>query len=265
MGNPDKVLTLKKRLFMKHTPQTLNVSGQKDTLFLQPHYPKPFEFNDDVAAVFDDMIVRSVPGYQDMHQTLLQWVYLFYQPGTQLMDVGCSTGTTIEWLCANTPYKLLTMGIDPSQAMLTKAKHKLRRWQTAHQLQWLCASALDVSYKHASVVLLNYILQFLSIHDRQRLLTHIAHEVMPGSLVFVTEKTTFNSPLIQDTVTRMHEAFKKEQGYSQDEISRKKEALDQVLIPLNRQEQESMFRHAGFKTVEPIRQWHNFVSWVLIP
>ena len=62
----------------------------------------------------------------------------------------------------------------------------------------------------------------------------------------------------------IYHGYKKSKGYSELEISRKREALENVLIPFSIEENRTMLKQVGFSTVETYFQWFNFASLVAI-
>lgn len=255
-GNNMETLTLKQN--------KLNLSGSYDKLFEWGKYPKPFEFNDEVAKVFDNMISRSVPLYEEVNHSLAEWAYYYCQRGGKVYDIGCSTGTTLLALSQHIKEKTEFVGIDTSSSMLDQAREKLAEMPGHHELQLICSSALDVDYNEATMVIMNYTLQFIEVIHRQPLLEKICAGLKKGGILFLSEKVRSKVPQIQEMLTRSYENFKFHRGYSFNEIERKKEALDQVLIPLSMEEQIALIEGAGFYACEPIMRWNNFVTYVAI-
>lgn len=242
----------------------LYLNPDPDTLFETGPWPKPFVFNADVVRVFDNMVSRSVPLYREVLACAAYWARAYYQPGTRIVDVGCSTGTFLELLgrCLKQPATLV--GIDNSPAMLEKAQHKLASLETPHQIELLCEPAETSRFDHSSVVVMNYTLQFLPMQQRQAVVQAIYDGLVPGGLLFLSEKVKSPHSQFQETITRQYEAFKAHNGYAHSEIERKKEALEQVLIPLTEAEQMHMLRHSGFGQVDSLIKLHNFVSFVAL-
>lgn len=240
---------------------SLELRGNTDQLFRQSGYPKPFAFNAEVAAVFDDMVSRSVPLYSDVTQQAALWAKRFYQPGTYLYDVGCSTGTTLAMIGRMLPAGAQLMGVDNSQAMLDRAREKLQEL-TSHQVQFVCSDIQQTALAPCSVVIMNYTLQFLPVTQRAALLQRVCQALVPGGMLFLSEKTRAHASVIQESLTAIYENFKAQQGYTASEIARKKEALENVLIPSTEPELRRMLEHAGFSAVESVLKWNNFMSLV---
>ncbi len=240
----------------------LYLSAETDQLFQQEPWPKPFVFNEEVVQVFDNMVSRSVPLYREVITGAVHWTLSYYQPGTRIIDIGCSTGTFLELLGRLLKQPATLIGIDNSAAMLAKAQEKLEKTQQIHQVELICNSADQCSFEQSSVVVMNYTLQFLPVPQRQKLLKTIYEGLVPGGLLFLSEKTRSACPQFQETMTRHYEAFKARNGYAKTEIERKKEALENVLIPLTEAEQIQMLKQSGFESIDILMKLHNFSSFV---
>lgn len=242
----------------------LYLSPEKDELFNQGTWTKPFVFNEDVAKVFDNMISRSVPLYREVIACAAHWTRDYYQPGTKIVDIGCSTGTFLELLGRFLKQPAILVGIDSSQPMLTQAQEKLQVIEQVHQVELICDRAENYLFTNSSIVIMNYTLQFLPMQVRQKVLQSIYEGLVPGGLLFLSEKVKSSYPLYQETLTRHYEAFKAANGYAQTEIERKKEALENVLVPLTETQQIQMLKNSGFTQIESLLKLHNFVSWVAL-
>jgi tRNA (cmo5U34)-methyltransferase len=242
----------------------LYLSSEPDQLFEQEPWPKPFVFNEEVVRVFDNMVSRSVPLYREVIAAAVHWGLAYYQPGTRLIDVGCSTGTFLELFGRFSQESATLVGIDNSQPMLMKAQEKLAHIQPLHQVELICDNAENCSFENSSVVIMNYTLQFLPLPQRQKLLRIIYQGLVPGGLMFLSEKVRSSCPQFQETMTRHYEQFKARNGYAKTEIERKKEALENVLIPLTEAEQLKMLQQSGFASVDTLMKLHNFVSFIAL-
>jgi len=247
----------------KRQPQ-LSLISDHDRLFASQHYPRPFSFNEEVAGVFDDMVQRSIPLYLDVHHYLGDWCRRFHQSGTALVDIGCSTGTTLHYISQCLAHDATLIGVDSSPAMIRKAQSKLQDLAANHKLQLICEDIQKLVLPPASVVIMNYTLQFLPVSQRPNLLKRIFDCLLPGGLFFISEKVRACHPLIQETTTHIYEKFKLDQGYSRSEIARKKEALENILIPYTEAEHRQILTETGFHAIETVMKWNNFTSLVAI-
>lgn len=246
---------------------------KKDSLFLSNEYPVPFKFNKKVVEVFDDMISRSVPLYHMVTSSIHDWVRRYYQSGSLIIDIGCSTGNTILFLAKNmneTPFKAL--GVDTSYEMIEKARVKLQDQKELsdglqlesdfHDIRFEIKDAFDIDYSGSSVVIFNYTLQFISPDKRAGLLKKIYSELNEGGIVYISDKVLSDYDEFSQVEKECYEAYKESKGYSKEEIVRKRQALENVLVPLHFSEQLDLFKKAGFKQVDPIIRWNNFMSVV---
>lgn len=242
----------------------LVLQSAKDQLFEGSSYPIPFDFNGAVANVFDDMASRSIPLYQNVTVYLAEWVKRYYIPGTRVYDIGCSTGTTLINIAQILDDSASLIGIDKSSDMLARAQDKLDATGCAHRIQLINEDARFLELKSASVVILNYTLQFLPPEDRVALLNKIFSSLEPGGILFISEKTRLLDPKMHKSVTDIYENFKHKQGYSHKEIARKKAALEKVLLPYTESELREKVHNAGFSYCESVMKWNQFVSLVAV-
>ncbi len=241
--------------------------GGKDRLFDTGNAPAKFSFNEEVAEVFDNMVTRSVPMYQDVTRSVVDWASEVYQSGTAIYDIGCSTGTTIDAICrkfSQSEKSGTFVAIDNSDAMLKRAESKLSPWLKDHEIILRNEDAMETKVANASMVIMNYTLQFIPVFQRQEILTNIHRGMTQNGVLILAEKVKSSSKLVYQTQTKLYEQFKSDQGYSRTEIEKKKEALDKVLIPLTLEKQIDMLKAAGFEHVEPIYKWNNFVTLIAV-
>ncbi len=226
-----------------------------------------FEFNSEVAAVFDDMLVRSVPFYREQQMLIQELAKQFYLPGTRAYDLGCSTGTTLinaAQILQDPSARLV--GYDSSEPMVQQAKTHVRERKLEQQIEIHCRdiSDPDLSLENASVVTLCWTLQFVRPLYRDRLIRHIYQSMVSGGAFIVTEKVLTRSGEMNRLFIENYYAFKKRNGYSNEEIVRKREALENVLIPFQIDEDLELFRRSGFQIAETFFQWYNFVGFLCV-
>jgi tRNA (mo5U34)-methyltransferase len=253
---------------------SFTLASEHDNLY-QERGPKPFQFNHEVVQVFDDMISRSVPLYREAMVTLLHWVAHYYQPSTRIYDLGCSTGTTLDFIARsffqsknerNHPGPgFRFVGVDNSVAMIEKARDKLS-WanKESDQVDLIHEDLMQVPIDQASIVIMNYTLQFIPVHKRLTLLTTICEGLCDNGILFLSEKVRSSSTEFQETCTHIYEDFKYQRGYTQTEIARKKEALMNVLVPHTEEELMQMLEDAGFHHAQVVVKWNNFTTIVAI-
>ncbi len=226
---------------------------------------RSFAFGDEVAEVFDDMISRSVPCYLESQLLISSLASQYYKPGTTVYDLGCSTGTSVA-LVAKRLRELSPqiVGVDSSGPMLQKAEKKLTALEVAGFIRLEQKSIEEVDFNASSLVLLNYTLQFLDLVAREELLKRIYASLVPGGALFLSEKTRCLDEQEGEIVRVLHEDFKRQHGYSDSEIAKKRESLKGVLVPLTPEQNEALLHKAGFERVVRVMQGYGFISWVAI-
>ena len=237
----------------------------KDELFKGPMSKAVgFEFNRDVAEVFDDMLSRSIPFYGEVQNMILDYVNDFYQPGTAIYDLGCSTGMMIAKLAASLKGVDKIVGVDNSRPMIDKAGQLLAKIPSQIPIELACRDIRDVQIENASAVVMNYTLQFIRPLYRARVLGNIFRGLRPGGIFILSEKVLEESTQISRLFIDMYYRFKRRQGYSEMEISQKRECLENVLIPYKVKEHYQLLEKCGFEQVEPFFKWNNFASFIAI-
>ncbi|RMH60094.1 MAG: carboxy-S-adenosyl-L-methionine synthase CmoA [Zetaproteobacteria bacterium] len=224
---------------------------------------EPFRFDEKVATVFNDMIRRSVPGYPLTLSMLAVLADTHARPGTRIYDLGCSLGAgLIAMAPAAKRHGTQLIGIDNSPAMLQRCRAMLAEAGIAAQLA--CADIRDIHMQRASMVVMNFTLQFIPPGERDALLRNIRCGLEPGGILVLSEKIEFPDPTEAAFQVEMHHAFKRMQGYSELEISRKRAALEHVLVPETRATHLDRLRAAGFARAHVWFQCFNFMSLVAV-
>jgi len=234
-----------------------------DRLFSDPQRTGPFRFDEDVAAVFDNMIGRSVPLYDPLQRLLIRLVATYASPDALVLDMGCSSGTTLCGMAHALPH-LKGRGIDASAPLIAQAQHKAQAMGVADRLQFEVGCLTSMTLPPADVMVASLVLQFLSIPARTQLLASMRQGIRSGGMGLVVEKTIPEHPGHRDHYDTIYHHMKREQGYSEIEIETKKKALAGVLVPLTRSHNEALFEAAGFR-VEPFFTWMVFSGWLLSP
>lgn len=224
-----------------------------------------FTFDESVAEVFDDMLVRSVPLYQEVNRMVSELATTFYQPQSKIYDFGCSTGLVLSNLAQCWPFPEFSLvGIDASEAMIAKAKERLAAVPSSPKIEFRCENMLQTLVVDASVIIMNYTLQFIPLELRQAFLVHLLEGLRPGGILLISEKTTSSNQIMEPLEVSYYEDFKKRNGYSEMEISQKRKALEDVLIPRSLEQNIDSLRQAGFETVDVVCKWYNFASLLAI-
>lgn len=237
---------------------------KKDSLYSEPlGQISAFAFDDSVASVFTDMISRSVPGYQTMIAAIGLLAARFAKPHSVCYDLGCSLGAASFTMRQNiTVEDCKIIAVDNSLAMLSRFESVLTQTQTPIELQ--CADIREVKIENASMVVLNFTLQFLPLEDREKLLAKIYDGLLPNGALIISEKLAFDDPRQHELQIDLHHEFKKAQGYSQLEISQKRTALENVLIPETFATHQNRLKSVGFASAELWFQYFNFASFIAL-
>jgi tRNA (cmo5U34)-methyltransferase len=237
----------------------------KDEIFLDKDSPIKFEFNSDVARVFDDMLERSVPLYRECQDLTVNWCKSLATPDKCVYDLGCSTGTLLLLLAKSIPitHRVTLIGVDNSAAMISKARKKLNELSNTVNL---IEANIDDSFlfNDSCAVVMNYTLQFIPTKNRAPLLKKIYKSLMPGGGFILNEKVLSENELLSNTFAEMHHDFKQGHGYSKMEISKKRDALENVLIPLKLSKTMALVRDAGFTNVDIFFKWNNFAGLIAL-
>lgn len=231
-----------------------------DNIFANPMATAPFEFNAQVADVFDNMIQRSVPGYQFLLDVIGVLAQRYGQAQSQCYDLGCSLGTTTLRLRQNLPASSHVIGIDNSEAMVSRCRHNMARDNSQASYEILQQNIQDTSIANASIVILNFTLQFIPDNERQAILQSIYDGMQPGGVLLLAEKIRFPNEQQQQLQTDLYHDFKRFQGYSDLEVAQKRAALENVLISNTLEQHQERLSSAGFKQIETCMQCFNFCA-----
>jgi tRNA (cmo5U34)-methyltransferase len=233
----------------------------KDKVFEKP-IAKQFEFDADVAAVFDDMLERSVPFYKTSLQLTKQLVLEYLSEGGRLYDLGCSTSTTLLEIERDLKVNAELIGIDNAKAMLQQAQRKIEVFGSSILLEE--ADILTYQLQRCDAVISNYTLQFIRPLIREEAVRHIATALKDDGIFVFSEKVISDDRALNKKMIDIYHAFKLEQGYSTYEIMHKREALENVLIPYSEAENIKMATRNGFRHCEVLFRWANFATFIAL-
>jgi tRNA (cmo5U34)-methyltransferase len=225
-----------------------------------------FTFDESVANVFQDMIVRSVPGYRTTLAMIGVIVSRFVTPGSRVYDLGCSLGAgTLIAANANPSVNYEVIGVDTAQPMLQRCQQAVDTQQQPHApVRLLCEDIRDVPIENASVILLNFTLQFVPVKNRQAMIQKIYEGLNFGGVLILSEKIHFEKPGKEKLLYQLHHDFKKCNGYSDLEISQKRNALENTLVTETLQTHQKRLLDAGFESADLWFQCFNFASLVAV-
>lgn len=242
------------------------VDQKPDNIYASPlDRVTDFAFDDAVARVFPDMIQRSVPGYTTIIPMIGLITERYAKPGTHCYDLGCSLGaSTLAMRHGLKDIECTLIAIDNSEAMIKRCEHYIELDNGVAPVKLHCNDIRHVAIENASVVTLNFTLQFIRQEDRLKLLKSIADGLHTGGVLILSEKVYFEPAQEQETLEALHYDFKRANGYSNLEISQKRSALEQVLIPETIEEHKQRLLASGFSSVVVWYQCFNFVSLLAI-
>lgn len=232
----------------------------KDEIYRQHTDPAaPFEFSEQVVKVFPDMIERSVPGYRLLLELTPVLVRRAVQPGTRIYDLGCSLGaaTLAARRAVHEPGVSIT-AVDNAPDMVARCRELIAEDNSRVPVDVIEGDIRDVEIENASVVLVYFTLQFLPLEARDELLQRICAGMNPGGVLVLAEKLAFEPGANQQWMDEHHHDFKRAQGYSDLEIARKRQALENVLVPETREAHHQRLKQAGFSHVHDWFQCFNF-------
>lgn len=224
-----------------------------------------FSFNGTVAAVFDDMLARAVPFYTEIQRMVVEMCADFVQPGTLLVDLGCSTGATLAALDQTVPSGVDFLGVDNSPHMLERAAKRLSKLSPGRKLD-LQATDLNagVAFDGASVALLVLTLQFIRPLRRAQLVADIHRGLNEQGALILIEKVLGEDSMFNRLFIKYYYDMKRRHGYSDLEIAQKREALENVLIPYKLLENRELLLQTGFRYVDVFFKWYNFCGIVAV-
>jgi methyltransferase, putative len=239
-------------------------NNNRDDVFKDLREAVPdFVFNDRVAGVFDDMVSRSVPFYGEMQRMVAELAGKYAQPDTNVYDLGCSTGTTLLMLDKTIPDTAHFFGIDESTEMINRCREKLEGFNLRRPVALSVADLTqDVPVSRASVVAMVLVLQFIRPINRLEIVSRIQKGMLKGGVFLLVEKVLTEEKSFNRDFIDFYYCFKRRNKYSELEISQKREALENILIPYRTSENIAMLRNAGFGVVEVFFRWYNFTGLI---
>jgi tRNA (cmo5U34)-methyltransferase len=239
--------------------------SSKDTIYRNNDPISAFVFDDKVADVFTDMINRSVPGYATIIAMIGTLAERYAQDNSVCYDLGCSLGAATLVMRRNIKATNCTIvAVDNSPAMITRCEKILSQDKSATPVELRCADILEVEIANASLVILNFTLQFVPPIERAALIRRLYAGMHPGGMLILSEKIHFEDPELNTLFIDLHHRFKEQNGYSKTEISRKRAAIENVLVPETLRTHESRILEAGFASFAVWFQCFNFASMVAV-
>jgi len=222
-----------------------------------------FTFDQKVVDVFDDMVLRSVPGYKQMIELIGLAGRTYPVTNSNVYDLGCSTGAATLAIAANLKSKSVKIfSIDNSQEMLNQCSKNLTG--TKANIQCICDDIVNIKFNNASLIIANLTLQFIDPKKRLTLIQRMFDSLLPGGALIISEKIIHEDDETNKNLIWLHESYKRENGYSDTEIAQKRKSLEDVLIPESIPEHLRRLKKAGFKNPIIQLQCLNFASFLAV-
>jgi len=237
------------------------MTNKTDNIYAATTDKQSFTFDGQVAEVFPDMIQRSVPGYDQILKNTAKFAQRFVTANSHCYDLGCSLGASSLAMSAGIDVDgVKIIGVDNSQAMLTRCHHHIDAFKHRTEIELHCNDIQNVDIENASMVVLNFTLQFIAQAERAALLEKIYQGMRPGAVLLLSEKVCFENVDDNALMIDLHHQFKRENGYSELEISQKRSLLENVLVPDTLEQHYDRLTQAGFSRSHCWLQQYNFVS-----
>ena len=250
------------------------VTDSRDDIYANPAADTPadpvagtglFSFDESVARVFPDMIRRSVPGYTTIVSMTGLLAGRYATAGSSVYDLGCSLGASSLAMRQNIREPdCRIIGVDNSAAMLDRCRSIIDTDTNHTPVELVCGNLQDVAIENASVVVLNFTLQFIPREQRDEVLGRIYSGLLPGGIMVLSEKVTFEDPHLDELNIDLHHQFKRANGYSDLEIARKRNAIENVLLPETLARHRKRIADAGFSSCDVWFQCFNFASLIAL-
>jgi tRNA (cmo5U34)-methyltransferase len=245
------------------TTETTRPAKPKDTVYRKPRPVADFEFDEAVASVFDDMLNRSVPFYQEIQRMIAEMATDFATEGSNIYDLGCSIGNTLLSLGAAVGKTVKLIGVDYSEDMLNRCRDNLADHGFEHELT--CADLNQgIRIENASMVVMVLTMQFIRPLYRDALTTSILQGLNENGCLVLVEKVLGEDSVFNRLFIKYYYDLKKRRGYSELEIARKREALENVLVLYRLMENREMLLRAGFRCCDVSFKWYNFCGIVAL-
>ncbi|HLU05103.1 MAG TPA: carboxy-S-adenosyl-L-methionine synthase CmoA [Woeseiaceae bacterium] len=231
--------------------------------------PRPFEFNENVARVFPDMLRRSIPGYDASIEAIGWLASRYVRANTRCYDLGCSLGAAAGAIRDNVAQPgVQIVAVDNAPAMVERCRQRLAadvaEDNARPKIEIVAGDAREIGIENASMVVMNYTLQFLPPEARDPMMRTIAGGLNRGGVFFLSEKVVHEDEAVERLIVDLHHEYKRSNAYSDLEISRKRAALENVLIPERVETHRRRLAEAGFRHAGVLLQYFNFVSMVAI-
>ena len=240
-----------------------------DRIYRHENGREPFRFNENVARVFPDMLRRSIPGYGASIEAIGSLAARYVRAGTTCYDLGCSLGAaTLAMRQGIREPACRIVAVDSAPAMIERCREVIAEDDRLNgpetEVDVVESDIRDISFANASMVVLNYTLQFIAPADRGALLADICAGVNEGGVLVLSEKVVDEDAEMEALLVELHHEHKRRNHYSDLEIARKRAALENVLVPETVAAHRARLSEAGFSRSAVWLRYFNFVSIIAI-
>ena len=224
-----------------------------------------FTFDERVASVFENMLHRSVPGYDLIIKMIGVMTKKFIKNNSNCYDLGCSLGASTNAIIDNINKKnCKVIAVDNSMPMIDLCNKNLNINKNDHDVNFVCSDLQNIKIKNASIVVMNFTLQFIDIKLRKEIISRVYEGLIPGGLFILSEKVNFVDSKENEFQINAYHSFKRAQGYSDLEISQKQKSLEKVLFPETTETHLVRLGDSGFNNVNVWFKCFNFISMIAI-
>ena len=224
-----------------------------------------WEFDADVTEVFDDMLARSIPQYKVMRQACFEIGSRYAKRATDIVDLGCSRGEALAPLVDKFGVDNRYIGVEISDPMLEAARARFEGYINCGIVD---IRKMDLRYEYppvlASLALSVLTLQFTPIEYRLQILSRIYEGLIEGGALILVEKVLGASASLDEMMVALYYNMKRQNGYTEDQIQRKRMSLEGVLVPMTARWNEEMLQITGFRQIDCFWRWLNFAGWVAV-
>jgi len=224
-----------------------------------------WQFDNNVTDVFDDMLLRSIPQYEVMRKAVFDFGCKYQINNTAIIDLGCSRGEALAPFVKKFGAYNTYIGVEVSEPMRKAARHRFES-----MIKNGCLKIENIDLRNdfpkskASLILSILTLQFTPIEYRQKILSNVYEWLLPGGAIILVEKVIGATARLDANMVDLYYDLKSQNGYSQEQIVRKKMSLEGVLVPVTARWNEELLKTAGFKEIDCFWRWMNFAGWIAI-
>lgn len=233
------------------------VDPRKDT-YLPPEGKWTFE-DPGVAEQFDAMLEMSIPDYRTMRWLTSELAMHDLREEAVIADLGASRGGAIKEIYEKFP-EAKFHAWESSEPMRNALNNEFSQDRVAVYGTDLKNELFVSNYFDRVLSVLT--IMFTPIEYRSAIFQRIHNSLRPNGKLLLVEKTLPENSGITESFVKVYYDLKRKNGYSEDQIDRKRHSLEGVLVPSTTESTESMLRSAGFSQIQQYWRALQFVGWV---